>query len=53
MANTITLPGEVFAMKGTEAVVGFSFGHEVDLTPSSWAQTVAMVMGLRIAHMGT
>jgi hypothetical protein len=52
-ANAITLPGEVFAMQGTSAVVSFMFGEEVNLTSESWLHTIAMVIGLRVAHMGT
>jgi hypothetical protein len=52
-ANLITLPGEIVSMQGTSAIVGLAFGHDVDLTPQSWAQTLAMVIGLRISHMGT
>ena len=49
--HTITLPGEVLGMQATSAVVGFTFGHEVDLTPESRVHTIAMVIGLRFAHV--
>ena len=53
VAQTITLPGEVISMQATSATVSFMFGKDVDLTPESWLQTMAMVIGLRISHTGT
>ena len=38
------------AMQGTSVAIALSFGHDVDLTPQSRAHTIALVIGLRLAH---
>lgn len=52
-ANAITLPGEILAMQLTSASISSLFGHDIDLSPKSRAHTLALVIGLRIAHNAT
>jgi hypothetical protein len=40
-------------MQATSTAISLSFGHDVDLTPQSRAHTLALVIGLRIAHNAT
>jgi len=50
-ANTITLPAEFVGMQGTDIVVSLAFGDKVKMAPEDLAQTLSMIIGLRIAHM--
>lgn len=40
-------------MQGADVAVSLAFGDNVKLAPEDLTQTLAMIVGLRIAHMGT